>query len=111
MSTYKYSRWDGTQDPMEGRNPVFDALAEQILESGDVNDSLRNLFQNGLQESAREEGTRIRPVGGLNVLRKSLEEHKRFFLERYNLDSIVDDLSRTVTVSYTHLTLPTILLV
>ena len=94
MSTYKYSRWDETQDPIKDRNSAFDALAEEILEAGDVNDALRNLFQNGLQEGAREERTGIRPVGGLNDLRKRLEEHKRFLLERYNLDSIVDDLSR-----------------
>ncbi|SVA23726.1 uncharacterized protein METZ01_LOCUS76580, partial [marine metagenome] len=87
MRTYKYSRWDGTQDPVEDRNAAFNALAEEILESGDVNDALRNLFRDGFYEGAREEGTGIRPVGGLNDLRKRLEEHKRSFLERYNLDS------------------------
>ena len=51
MRTYKYSKWDGTQDLSRSLDENFGALAKEILEAGDVNVALGNLVRDGFQAS------------------------------------------------------------
>ena len=70
---YTYSQWDGTQSPFEKLDTAFDRLSEEILEAGDVNEALRNLYAEGFHsdrpdphvDGERGHSTGIRPVGGL----------------------------------------------
>ena len=93
MRTYKYSKWDGTQDLSRSLDENFGALAKEILEAGDVNVALGNLVRDGFQASGDSDASEIRPVGGLNDLLAGLEEERRFRLEKYNIDSIISVIS------------------
>lgn len=93
MRTYKYSKWDGTQDLSRSLDENFGTLAKEILEAGDVNVALGNLVRDGFQASGDSDASEIRPVGGLNDLLAGLEEERRFRLEKYNIDSIISVIS------------------
>ena len=87
MTTYRYSRWDGTQqvfDPDE--DTLIDSLSEDILAHGDVNRALRNLLQRGVS------GEQDQRIEGLRDLQERLRQQRQQQLERYNLDSMMDDL-------------------
>ena len=77
MRTYKYSKWDGTQDLSRSLDENFGALAKEILEAGDVNVALGNLVRDGFQASGDSDVSEVRPVGGLNDLLAGLEEERR----------------------------------
>ena len=92
---YTYSQWDGTQSPFEKLDTAFDRLSEEILEAGDVNEALRNLYAEGFHsdrpdphvDGERGHSTGIRPVGGLKDLRRRLEELRRLNQEYFDLES------------------------
>ena len=87
MGTYRYSRWDGSQQVVDvDEEDIMDSLSDDILEHGDVNRALRNLFQRGMQN---QQGERI---GGLRDLMERLRQQRQQQLERYNLDSLMDGL-------------------
>ena len=87
MPTYRYSRWDGTQQVFGlDEDSLLEALSEDVLAHGDLDRALRNLFQRGLQG---EEGQRIE---GLRDLIDRLKKQRQLQLERHNLDSLMDDL-------------------
>lgn len=97
MRIYRYSKWDGTQNPTGNLESNFNFLADEILNAGDVNDALRNIFRDGFQSDQLQEGEGTgRPIGGLNDFRKMLNEEKRLNLERYNLESLVNGLSKKI---------------
>ena len=88
MATYKYSRWDGTQQVFEiDEDSLLESLSDDILGHGDVSYALRSLFQRGIREDDR--GQRIE---GLRDLMERLKRQRQQLLERYNLESLVDDL-------------------
>ena len=87
MTTYRYSRWDGTQQLFDlDEDEIIDMLSDDIMEHGDVDRALRGLFQRGMRG---EQGER---VGGLRDLLERLRQQRRQQLERYNLDSLMDDV-------------------
>ena len=87
MSTYRYSRWDGTQDVFSmDEDELMDALSDDILSHGDLNHALRNMFQRGMRD---EQGQRTQ---GLRDLMDRLRQQRQAQLERFNLDSLMDDL-------------------
>ena len=83
----RYSRWDGTQQPF-GLDPeeLFEALAEDLLDDGDVWSALQRLFRQGAQG---REGQRI---PGLQDLLEQLRAQRRQRLDRHSLADIVKDL-------------------
>ena len=96
MRTYKYSKWDGTQDLSRSLDENFGALAKEILEAGDVNVALGNLVRDGFQASGDSDVSEVRPVGGLNDLLAGLEEERRLRLEKYNIDSMISVISSSL---------------
>ena len=87
MRGYRYSRWDGTQQVFDlDEDDIMDSLSDDILAHGDINRALRNLFQRGLRD---EQGQR---TTGLRDLMERLRQQRQQQLERYNLDSLMDDL-------------------
>ena len=98
---YTYSQWDGTQSPFEELDTAFDRLASEILEAGDVNQALRNLYADGFHsdrpdaysDAERGHSTGIRPVGGLKDLLRKLEELRRLNQEYYALGSPVREIA------------------
>ena len=87
MTTYSYSRWDGSQDWSDmDEDDFLQALSEDILTHGDVNRALRNLFQRGMSD---EQGERVE---GLREMMERLRQQRQAQLERYNVDSLMEDL-------------------
>ncbi len=89
MSTFRYSRWDGSQQlPAFDADDVLDALSDDILAEGDVRRALQRLMQRGLR------GTRGGDVPGLRRIMERLRARRQEELERANLDGVLDDVNR-----------------
>ena len=88
MSTFRYSRWDGTQQlPAFDADDVLDALSDDILAEGDIRRALQRLMQRGLH------GTRGGDVPGLRRIMERLRARRQEELERSNLDGVLDELN------------------
>jgi uncharacterized protein with von Willebrand factor type A (vWA) domain len=87
MLEFRYTRWDGTQEPFApDADQLLDALAEGLFEHGDLTRALHDLFRRGL---AGRQGQRM---PGLRDLRRQLAERRQQRLDRYDLGSVLDDL-------------------
>ena len=85
--TYRYSLWDGTQRPFDlDEERLMEELSNDLLSHGDVGRALRNLMQRGVR--GREGGD----LQGLRELMEQLRNRRQQNLERYNIDSIFDDI-------------------
>ena len=88
MVSYRYSYWDGTQNPFDlDEEDILEALSEDIMNHGDVNRAMRNLMRQGMNG---DQGQRIT---GLRELRERLSRLQQQQLERYNLESAMDDIA------------------
>jgi uncharacterized protein with von Willebrand factor type A (vWA) domain len=87
MTSYRYSRWDGTQQIFGlDEDDIMDSLADDILSNGDLNRALRNMMQRGMKDDNDQQ------MPGLRDLQERLRQQRQHQLERYNLDSLMDDL-------------------
>ncbi len=82
---HRYSAWDGSQNIPWDAEDVMKALADDIIEYGDLRWAMRNLMSHGMQI----------PQGGyaqgLRDMIRKLKEQKQRQLKRFNLDSIFED--------------------
>ncbi|HEY8812123.1 MAG TPA: VWA domain-containing protein [Candidatus Dormibacteraeota bacterium] len=79
---YRYSAWDGTQQPFPlDADTVLEAISDDLMSHGDLNGALQRLYRWGSQE-----------MPGLDDLTKQLQDLREQELARYDLDSVVDDL-------------------
>ena len=86
MATYRYSRWDGSQDvALPTTDDLFDRLSEQILQGDDLRGALNRMMRHGM----RGEGQR---GAGLQELLERLRDARQRNLDRYDLSSIFDDI-------------------
>jgi uncharacterized protein with von Willebrand factor type A (vWA) domain len=89
MRSYRYSQWDGTQDPFAvDADDVMDTMADELLSHGDLNRALRNLMQRGMQ------GRMGSGFEGIRQMLERLKQQHRERLERYNLASLIDELKK-----------------
>ena len=80
--TYRYSAWDGTQQPFPlDADAVLESISDDLMSYGDINGALQKLYRWGAGD-----------VKGLEELQKRLQEMRERELERYDLDSVVDDI-------------------
>ncbi|MFQ5933947.1 MAG: VWA domain-containing protein [Dehalococcoidia bacterium] len=87
MISYKYSRWDGTQQPFQiAAEELLDELSKDLLTYGDLQTALRRLMERGVQT---KQGMRL---AGLRDLMRRLQQERQRQLGQYNLDSMFDDL-------------------
>lgn len=88
LTGYKYYRWDGTQNPFDlDEEGTFDRLSDELLAHGDLRRALRSLYQRGIPPQRGQERT-----GGLRDMQERLSRLRQEMLERYDLDSVMDDL-------------------
>ena len=83
---YRYSQWDGSQEPFEAdADALLDALAEDVIDHGDIRRALRDLIRHGTQgDDAR--------LPGLDDLLERLRSRRNRTLDRYDPDSVMRDL-------------------
>jgi uncharacterized protein with von Willebrand factor type A (vWA) domain len=89
MRSYRYSQWDGTQDPFAvDADDLMDAMSDELMSHGNLNQALRNLMRRGMQ------GRMGSDFEGLRQMLERLREQSRERLERYNLASLIDELKK-----------------
>ena len=85
---YRYSRWDGSQNIAAfTAEDLLNAMADDLIADGDIESALQRIFRNG----ADAQDGRMR---GLQDLLNRLRERKQQQLNRYRLDSLMDDLKK-----------------
>src|SRR5262250_2304178 len=89
MKSYRYSSWDGTQDiSAVDADDLMDAMADELTSHGDLNQALRNLMRWGMR------GNMGSGFEGIRELIERLKQQSRERLERYNLASLVEELTK-----------------
>ncbi len=82
---HRFSAWDGSQSLPLDPDQILEALADDLMEYGDLRWAMRNLMSRGMQI----------PQGGymqgLRDMLKRLRDQKRQRLEQFDLSSIFDD--------------------
>lgn len=87
MVRFRYSRWDGTQEPFgPDADDLLSQLSENLFEHGDMERALRDLFRRGprMQNGMRSPG--------LQDLMERLRQRRNEQLKRYDLDSLMNEL-------------------
>ncbi|MCZ2109784.1 MAG: hypothetical protein LC118_09495, partial [Dehalococcoidia bacterium] len=89
LARYRYSMWDGTQEvpPLEA-DAILDNLTDDLMNFGDLQHALRNMLQRGMRDP---NGQRMQ---GLRDLLQQLRQQRRQQLDKFNLNSIFDDIKR-----------------
>ena len=83
-----YSAWDGLQPPDLKADQILNALSEDLMEFGDLQQAMRYLMQRGMET---EDGNHIR---GLRDLLQQLKDKRRMKLERFDMASVIDNIRR-----------------
>ena len=87
----KYRRWDGSQDvPDLTADEIVDAMADDVLEHGDVGEALRRLMERGLRASDPSRGD----LRGLRDLLDRLRERREEILRQGSLADPLADVRR-----------------
>ena len=85
--TYRYSRWDGTQNIFDlDADQLMDMLSDDVLNNGDIMQALRDLLRQGMQNRDGEQ------MPGLRQLMEQLKDQRRQQMQQHNMDSVLDDL-------------------
>ena len=97
MITYRYSRWDGSQEPFPlHEDDLMEQLSDQLMAQGDVSAALRSLVQRG---ASGRSGQRL---SGIQDILQHLRALSQQTLERYDLNSIVAGINeRLQDIIYT----------
>jgi uncharacterized protein with von Willebrand factor type A (vWA) domain len=89
MNSFRYSRWDGTQQIMPfDADAIMDAISEDVLAHGDVQRALEKLMQQGYKFQTGER------MPGLRDLLERLKQQRGETLRRNNMDSVVKDIQQ-----------------
>jgi uncharacterized protein with von Willebrand factor type A (vWA) domain len=87
----RYSRWDGTQRIADlDADEILDALADDVMEEGDLADALSRLMQRGWRTGDATRGDLV----GLRDLLERLERQRQEALDRYKLGDALGDIRR-----------------
>jgi uncharacterized protein with von Willebrand factor type A (vWA) domain len=88
MRTFRYTRWDGSQElDLFTAEDVMEKISEEMLEDGSLRSALRRMMQHGADFSSG------RRMMGLQELLEKLRDARSRNLDRYNLGSILDDIT------------------
>ncbi len=90
MQRYRYTMWDGSQEPFMNPSPedVLDGLTDHLLQEGDLNKALRMLMQRGMINRQGQ----IMP--GLQDTLKRVRQTKEDLLQQYNPDGVLTNLQQ-----------------
>ncbi|MCH6555295.1 MAG: VWA domain-containing protein [Chloroflexi bacterium] len=86
---FRYSEWDGSQEigPLDP-DDILAGLTDDLMNFGDLQHALRNLLQRGMRNPF---GQRMQ---GLRDILQQLRQQRRQTLDRYNLDSVFEDIKK-----------------
>ena len=81
---HRFSQWDGSQAPGLDPDEILGALADDLMEYGDLRWAMRNMLSRGMR--IPQGGS----MQGLRDMMRKMRERKKRQLERYDLSSIFD---------------------
>jgi uncharacterized protein with von Willebrand factor type A (vWA) domain len=88
-TTYRYSKWDGTQQPFSaGADELLDQLSEGLFEHGDLMRALREMYRRGMLDKSGQKSP------GLRDLMQRLQQRRQDRLNQFDLGGVMDDLKR-----------------
>ena len=85
---FRYGSWDGSQQAPLSADDVLGAIAEDLMEYGDLKWAMRNLLSRGM---TMPDGGYIE---GLRDMLKQLREQKRERLQQFDLSSVMQDIEQ-----------------
>ena len=85
---FRYGSWDGSQQVPLSADDVLGAIAEDLMEYGDLKWAMRNLLSRGM---TMPDGGYIQ---GLRDMLKQLREQKRERLQQFDLSSVMQDIEQ-----------------
>ena len=85
---FRYGSWDGSQQAPLSADDVLGAIAEDLMEYGDLKWAMRNLLSRGM---TMPDGGYIH---GLRDMLKQLREQKRERLRQFDLSSVMQDIEQ-----------------
>ena len=85
---FRYGSWDGSQQAPLSADDVLGAIAEDLMEYGDLKWAMRNLLSRGM---TMPDGGHIQ---GLRDMLKQLREQKRERLQQFDLSSVMQDIEQ-----------------
>jgi uncharacterized protein with von Willebrand factor type A (vWA) domain len=90
MATYKYFKWDGSEPFAFDKEKLMGELSRRLMADGNLRDALWQMQNSRLRDSHN------RPMPSLKDLLRRLREKRDSQLNRYNLDSIMDDIRKAL---------------
>ena len=85
---FRYGSWDGSQQAPLSADDVLGAIAEDLMEYGDLKWAMRNLLSRGM---TMPDGGYIQ---GLRYMLKQLREQKRERLQQFDLSRVMQDIEQ-----------------
>ncbi len=86
MSSYLYSRWDGSEPFALDKDELMAELERNLMASGDLSHALWKLQRDGIL------GNQGRHLPSLQDLLQRLHQRRQSQLDKYNLGSVMDDI-------------------
>jgi len=90
MSTYRYYKWDGTEPFKFDKDRLMEQLSRKLFADGNLSRALWQLQTSGMHD------VHGRQLPSLKELIRRLQEKRQSQLNRYNLDSIMDDIRKAL---------------
>lgn len=85
---YRYSTFDGTQDPFAlSDEQLMDELSDELMQHGDVQRAMRRLLQRGMRGQDNQQD-----LMGLRDMMRKLRENRQQHLDKYDLSSVMNEL-------------------
>jgi len=86
--SYRYSQWDDTQqvEPFDA-DDVMDAMADKLIEDGDLQRALNDMYRRG------DRGALDDRLKGLREMMERLRQQRQQQLQRHDLNGIMDDIN------------------
>jgi len=81
---HRFSQWDGSQSSGQNPDDILGALADDLMEYGDLRWAMRNMLSRGMK--IPQGGS----MQGLRDMLRKMRQQKKQQLERYDLSSIFD---------------------
>jgi uncharacterized protein with von Willebrand factor type A (vWA) domain len=85
---FRYSKWDGKQNPGVDADDLLAAMADDVLADGDPWRALQRLMQQGMPKGPGQQRR------GLQDVLKELRKRRQDKLDRYDLGSSLDDIKK-----------------
>ncbi len=97
MASFKYSRWDGSQQvfPLD-EGAIMGELSDRMLTHGDVGSAMRDLMRDGLPGRFGERSM------GLQDLLQRLQDRRQRQLAQHNPGSVLDDIKKKLDSVLSH---------